>query len=98
LAQSSFDRNLKNTTAKIEKQIDQIETDMPTRTSIIQDMRDVLLPELKDLLGVKMTEPVIKTPTNHRSIPKIDLKRPFSPSQRERTPRGDRTLKKGNTE
>ena len=102
LAQSSFDRNLKNTTAKIEKQIDQIKADMPTRTSIIQDMREVLLPELKELLGHKSSEPVSKSPINHsKTIPKLELKRPLSPSShrdRERTPRKDRQLKKGITE
>ena len=41
-AQSSFDRNLKNTTAKLEGKIEQLKADMPTRFSIMQDVKDGL--------------------------------------------------------
>ena len=101
IAQTSFDRNLKNTTVRIEKQIDSLKADMPTRTSLIQDMRELLIPEIKDLLGSKASSSADNTSVNHRKpFDKLDLKRRCSPNSRdrERTPRGERSLKKNSTE
>jgi hypothetical protein len=102
-AQSSFDRNLKNTTAKLEGKIEQLKADMPTRFSIMQDVKDALLPEIQALFG-QVTRDVKPNPVPQ--IPKTEHtatasnKRPLSPRTRDRTPRGSksRELRKNLTE
>jgi hypothetical protein len=103
LAQSSFDKNLKKTTSQMEDRLEALRREMPSRATLISDIRDTLLPEIKAIFegATKAHSPTLKRPLQVNTTENKENSRDLSiERERDRTPRSvksQRTLRKENT-